>query len=566
MLRIMIYSLILFCLSSFGPIPTEAASAGSITNIAVNCPYIITPMAKDRELFTDQNTYYPDTDGKELTDGVLAPEYSNFAHEAWQGWAKQDRHIVTVDLEKISLVNEIIGRFFNFPEAGIYFPEKIRVSTSCDGKEWSSPITTSNELNLNSSVGICQELSAKFEQPIKTRFLQMEVFVNNWCFTDEIIVIGQRLSVDSVEEAIPLTSIVSEMRGLLGLKEAKGWPKPLIEESGYAHHIPLMYFGGLVPNSRQLKTFDFLPYVGYVDTSSNIIDTFFDTFLLLPASIRYYGVDGRDYDNALKPSNKEDWELFINELFTPDYQLDALNKAVKIVNETLAKDEVANVIIAIPYPSTRQSNFGKLDEQSRSLNFAGMKTGDEKRFLAVSWFVGEVLARWEAAGFSNLKLVGFYWNQEDIEPRNSPQILDPVISNTANLLHGNGLRFYWIPYYQACGFRNWQQLGFDVAMLQPNFSFSSLTLDEAEDRLKQAAELANLYGLGLEMELHMDLYNPELRQKYLAYLEFGRKLGYQNNSVISYYQSVDDFAKAAFHPTPDIRLLYDETYRFVKGF
>lgn len=567
LLRIIVFSLVLFCLSSLGPIPTAVAIASSLVeNIAINCPYLTTPMAKDRELLTDQNTYYPDTDGKELTDGILAPEYSNFTHEAWQGFAKQDRHIVTIDLEKISLVYEIAGRFFNTPDAGIYFPEKIRVSISCDGKKWSSPITTFNDLNLNSSIGVCRELSAKFEQPTKARFVQMEVFVNNWCFVDEIIVKGKKAAIDSVEETIPLASIVSEMRGLLGLKEAIGWPRPLTEESGYAHHIPLMYFGGLVPNSRQLKTFDFLPYVGYIDTNSNIKDTFFDTFLLLPASIRYYGVDGRDYDNALKPSNKEDWELFINELFTPNYQLDALNKAVQIVNETLDKDQVANVIIAIPYPSTRQSNFGKLDANSRSLSFAGVKTGDEKRFLAISWFVEETLARFEAAGFSNLRLVGFYWNQEDIEPRNSPQMLDPVISNTSNLLHDKGLRFYWIPYYQACGFRNWQQLGFDVAMLQPNFSFSSLKLNEAEDRLKQAAELANRYGLGLEMELHMDLYNPELRQKYLAYLEFGRKLGYQNNSVISYYQSVDDFAKAAFHPNPEIRLLYDETYKFVKGF
>lgn len=560
--------LVLFYLICLGPSPIKASQDASlIKNISINCPYLITPMAKDRELFVSQNTHYPDTDGKELTDGILAPEHLGFTHEAWQGWAKQDRHIVTIDLQNISLVNEIVGRFFNFPEAGIYYPDKIRISTSTDGTKWSSPITTFNDVNLNSSIGICHELGVKFQEPIKARFLQMEVFVNDWCFVDELIVRGETLPADSSDETINLALIVSEKRGLLGLEEFQGWPKPGTKESGYTNHIALMYFGGLVPNSRHLNTLDFVPYVGYVDTNIEIKDTFFDTFLLLPASTRYYGIsDGRDYDNAGKPSNKDDWDLFINELFTPDYQLDALNKAVQIVNEALTKDEKANVIIAIPYPSPRQSKFGKLDGNSKSLSFAGIKTGDANRFLAVSWFIEEILARWEAADFPNLRLTGFYWYQEDIESRNSPQIYDPVISNTANLLHEKGLWFYWIPYYQARGFRNWQQLGFDVAMLQPNFSFCGLDITEAEFRFTQAAELASRYGLGLEMELHMDLNNPDLRRKYLASLEFGYRLGYQKGSVISYYQSIDDLAKAAFHSDPEIRFLYDETYKFIKGF
>lgn len=67
------------------------------------------------------------------------------------------------------------------------------------------------------------------------------------------------------------------------------------------------------------------------------------------------------------------------------------------------------------------------------------------------------------------------------------------------------------------------------------------------------------------MELHPDLQNRSMREKYLAYLEYGTKLGYQNNSVICYYQGVDDFAKAAFSVDPEIRYLYDATYKFVKG-
>ena len=51
----------------------------------------------------------------------------------------------------------------------------------------------------------------------------------------------------------------------------------------------------------------------------------------------------------------------------------------------------------------------------------------------------------------------------------------------------------------------------------------------------------------------------------LGVLGVRNKTRYQNNSVICYYQGVDDFAKAAFSVDPEIRYLYDATYKFVKG-
>lgn len=533
--------------------------------ISTGSPYLVVPTALDRELVETQKANYPDQDGKELTDGVLAPGGSGFTHEAWQGWAKQDRHIVTVDLQEVCMVTEVSGRFFNFPGAGIYFPEKISVSTSLDGENWEEPQTAMNKFVINSNIGASREIGLELEEPVRARFVQLEVYVNDWCFIDEVFVKGERLSEVSADQVIGLEEIVSRRLGLLGDDSKVGWPQPGTSKVGSARHIALMFFGGLVPDSRQLRSIDFLPYVGYVDQNFQVTDAFFDTFLLLPASIRYYGAEGRDFDNAPNPSIQEDWELYLDQLYKPGFQLDALNSAVQTVNEMTFGDIKAKVIIGIPYPSPRLNSFGKLPGESKSLNFAGITTGDGNRFLAVKWFVEEVLTRWEEAELPNLELIGFYWYQEDIESRNSPEIFDPVIKNTADLLHEKGLYFYWIPYYQARGFRNWQDLGFDVAMMQPNFSFSGLDLSEAEYRLTQAAELASRYGLGLQMELHPDLQNRSMREKYLAYLEYGTKLGYQNNSVICYYQGVDDFAKAAFSVDPEIRYLYDATYKFVKG-
>ena len=49
-----------------------------------------------------------------------------------------------------------------------------------------------------------------------------------------------------------------------------------------------------------------------------------------------------------------------------------------------------------------------------------------------------------------------------------------ILPNVSQYIHASGggnLKFVWIPYYDAPGFANWSQYGFDVATLQPNYAF-----------------------------------------------------------------------------------------------
>ena len=64
------------------------------------------------------------------------------------------------------MVTEVSGRFFNFPGAGIYFPEKISVSTSLDGENWEEPQTAMNKFVINSNIGASREIGLELEEPV----------------------------------------------------------------------------------------------------------------------------------------------------------------------------------------------------------------------------------------------------------------------------------------------------------------------------------------------------------------------------------------------------------------
>jgi hypothetical protein len=182
------------------------------------------------------------------------------------------------------------------------------------------------------------------------------------------------------------------------------------------------------------------------------------------------------------------------------------------------------------------------------------------RRQVTSWFIQEVEKRWQQGDYKHLELVGFYWLGEDADPQEHV-----AIQNFNEEVHQRGYHSFWIPYYHARGFRHWKELGFDVAMMQPNESFESTRPDQAGIRLKATATLAKQAGLGLEMETAYDMTKPDVRAKYLAYLDWGRKLGYMNDAVISYFQSIDVLIQCARSDKPEVRNIYDETYWFAKG-
>lgn len=72
--------------------------------------------------------------------------------------------------------------------------------------------------------------------------------------------------------------------------------------------------------------------------------------------------------------------------------------------------------------------------------------------------------------------------------------------------------------------------------------------------------------MGLEFEASPDvLIITEQRERYYDYLRTAVTLGYGNDILRGWYQDVKIFHDAARSTWPEVREVYDVTYKFVKG-
>ncbi len=301
------------------------------------------------------------------------------------------------------------------------------------------------------------------------------------------------------------------------------------------------------------------PYVAYLDKQTGKAkDWFFDGWLFL----MYGGAPSKQaYINGA--THKADWMFFLDLLFKPGLHLDALDKCVAQVGRELGEpDKVYPVIIMIPYPSTKQTNFGDVDGDGRSENLS--EPTDRRK--VVQWFVDETLARWRKRSYPHLKLWGFYWMNEGIADRDTA-----IVRQTCDYVHERGFRMHWIPWYVAPGYDRWRALGLDFVVMQPNFAFlqpkRGLRVPN-DDRLSDNANRARAAGLGVEMELNgRETTQWQSRWNLQQYLNHGTDEldGYMNAAARAWYQGYDSVRKLYESDDPQCNRLYDDIYRFHKG-
>jgi hypothetical protein len=185
------------------------------------------------------------------------------------------------------------------------------------------------------------------------------------------------------------------------------------------------------------------------------------------------------------------------------------------------------------------------------------------RLAASKWYIDQVISRFAEKGYQNIRLDGFYWYDELMHYDIDPLVLETVqdVTSYVHRLNQESYQIYWIPFYQANGFRNWKNFGFDYAIMQPNYAFDS---HASEQRILETAELCKKYGLGIEMEFGgiSDQYITKFRQ----YLINGDQdnLGYQNSSLIGWYTGTWGIFETC-RDTDGTRYVYDAMYDFFNG-
>lgn len=301
---------------------------------------------------------------------------------------------------------------------------------------------------------------------------------------------------------------------------------------------------------------DFLPYVAWLDHEDVPRDWFFDSFLFL----MYGGApSGGSYMDGT--ANLDDWRFYLDLLFAEDRCLAGLERCTADVGARLGQPErILPVIIMIPYLKRDMEQFGAPGGAPLD------PTQDADRAAACTWLVDEVLRRWAQRDFPHLRLWGFYWMYEGIGAWD-----EALVRTVAGAVHERGMGLHWIPWFRAAGHDRWRALGFDFAIMQPNYAFRPLPrglLVTDEDRLSHNANLSREAGLGVEMEMGSRVLDDlGHRLNLQLYLNHGvdELDGYMNESVRAWYHPSDIIAVLQRSERPDLNRLYDDLYRFHIG-
>lgn len=505
------------------------AASGDQMNYAPNSFTSVSYTGPQDRFFGELEKKYPGPTG-----GIVTPT------ETWTGYNRQFGREITVQLPEKKHVERVALTFKQDQKAGIVLPKMMEVEVSPDGKRWSYAGKVTHAVSPSDTTPTVRALTVSLPdteiQAVRVRFP-----VKVWVFARELQVWG------SNSEHASLFTLLPPVRETAQRMEDR-------KAEDRMENVLLAY-SGANGERGSWRSEDFLPLVGYINPEGKVVDRMFDTVLFLPY--------------PTMPTTKGGWEYYLRDVFRPGRQLDALNDAMREYNKrrgTLVNNPtVEKVILTLPYPSANQRDFGKIDEDQDTLTFQAAMVGEEKAYQyrkqAMEWYFNQLMDRWNHSEFAYLKLEGVYWFHELVEEA-APKERE-LIWDAAEMVHEKALRFYWIPYYEAPGFMEWKQLGFDYAFVQPNFYN---TYDIAVDRIESTLTVTDKYGMGIEVEGDERMVRDlKFYQLYYNQLIAGHKLGIDKNKVHAYYYGSKSLLEAYYNKEPHFRALYDDTYKWMRG-
>lgn len=128
---------------------------------------------------------YPAQGEGTLTDGIHGGW--NYSDELWQGFiARHKRMDVTIDLEKPMPLKQIGADFMQICGPGVYYPKRVIISLSDDGREFRRIAVIDHEVKRTDGVSF---KNFGWQGSDHARFVRYEAFADEGClFTDEIVV------------------------------------------------------------------------------------------------------------------------------------------------------------------------------------------------------------------------------------------------------------------------------------------------------------------------------------------------------------------------------------------
>lgn len=307
----------------------------------------------------------------------------------------------------------------------------------------------------------------------------------------------------------------------------------------------------------------FRPYVmhTYQDGSKSWM---FDGFLMIEFHVwNKNGIEVSLGESNTQGAQKEDWERLLKvHLGTESGNgCRALDDIIgDLIPELGQPGHKQKVVFTLPVAEAKTGiTWGSIGEEQLNFQF------HDHRVKAMKWYVDQLIAEWEKADFKNIDLEGVYWTKEAFYTNEERAL----VKEMNEYYHQKGLNVYWIPYFSAPSYEDWEELGIDVTYMQPGYYFRNTT---PMSRLEDAIDLAWKANIGLEMEFEgynytwdpvkgvrsritpgnigLYGYSPEYYQRLVDYID-----KFEENDVfqfmpIAYYsgfQAVYDYAQTG-HP------------------
>lgn len=294
---------------------------------------------------------------------------------------------------------------------------------------------------------------------------------------------------------------------------------------------------------------DFVPYVSHKFADGHR-DWTFDGILML---------EFEDEEKAQfcptvgKMAGKDSWQWYLDRLYEEGKGLDALDKCIDSLKTVIGDPGFKHkVVLSIPTAMLAMDNWGELD--GRQLDFTKYEEdGYADCVAATKWYVDQIVDRFNQHKYKNLDLTGLYWINEDFIHTKD------LTSHVAPLVKEKGLEFVWIPYFEARGFSNWKDQGFDIAYMQPNYLFDNVSVA----RMKEAIDVSRHLNMAVELEMDANsLYDAENSNysKFEEYLDYFDKMGVWDNSAIAYYTGTKGLILMAENPTPENQRIMDRMF------
>ncbi len=524
-----------------------AGASASQANLALGKSYIIESGAANEYSFG-----HTEVGNKEqLTDGKTGNPTEHYGG-AWSHFVRAISRTITVDLERVMSVDSFETAFIQRKSAGIYCPKEVVYSISENGEDYMTIARVANSVDnmFENPTRVVYRASA--DKSYKARYVRVYFDVNVNTFLDEIFVFGS----ENINNA---GDIAPDEHESIDFYYDSG-------ESIGAKDIVCFHYGywpddeTLANNAKDV----FKNYIGYTDTDGNYADTMFDAVMFL--IIQGKCPSGGNLNSNGPPAVLSDWEYLIENTFGEDINLNALEQATSELKEALGLPEEhrTTVYLSAPHPKVSDLIFGDYNGDGVENKIESL----EDCVSVYSWYIDEVLRRYNEQNYKHIELKGFFWSNESLSSEHFEQ--EPEYAALCvKALHERGMQCIFIPFYQATGIEKIREIGFDATIMQANLSFNEALQKNPEKMMEDFAYTAGKYHTGIQMEVHdAFIYNVEKHAAlFNQYLVSAVSSGLMTDAVHAYYQGAGYgvFHQWAVSADPAIRWFYDATYKFIKG-